>query len=631
MPDPVFAITNVFCHVSWFLIDALVLGAGVAGITAAHALKKAGLNVKVLEGRDVPGGRVRTDYSRFYFPSSAPSHLIGRNIPVDLGGSWIHGVQGGANPIYSLARLANSPVVKSRWERIALFNSDGSKASDAVMLWWLKMMSDVTDYFENELEDPNVSISEALDEYLQLNNFGKEELSTDEVSFPSIRTSESDSEDDSCASLSSEGKRTTDGHLEPAVIPPAVQKALVRIALVIAGEWEWAERMEVLSARNSFQDGEQIGADVLLPEGYWTIFDRTLMKDLKSNTIEYNSKVVKVTMSKGDSQPKMAHHTPLSSSPSTARNSLHRSGSVSSAASYTGPVTVSTADGREFSADRVICALPLGILKRDDVKFSPALSDHKSVSIARIGYGSMNKIWVQFERAFWEESSSNNGSPSFEAHANHHPIAGGRLQPGKDDSSSAPSSPRSLGSSISRPSSPRSFLSSLGAESQLPHCLIWMNEVGDGRMTVGINFNVVVPHSNILCIMATGDSGPAIERMTDDDILSELMGRLRRCYGSDIPDPCNHLISRWSQDEWSYGSYASPVLGSSHDDLKELSRVEGKLHFAGEHTTTEYLGSVHGAYLSGMRAATEVLTALGKPAPIPHESFEPEDDLKQEE
>ena len=38
----------------------LVLGAGMSGLVAAYELIQAGYNVKVLEGRDVPGGRVQT-------------------------------------------------------------------------------------------------------------------------------------------------------------------------------------------------------------------------------------------------------------------------------------------------------------------------------------------------------------------------------------------------------------------------------------------------------------------------------------------------------------------------------------------------------------------------------------------
>lgn len=41
--------------------DILIIGAGLAGLTAARVLKSAGREVKILEASDAPGGRVRTD------------------------------------------------------------------------------------------------------------------------------------------------------------------------------------------------------------------------------------------------------------------------------------------------------------------------------------------------------------------------------------------------------------------------------------------------------------------------------------------------------------------------------------------------------------------------------------------
>ena len=57
----------------------LVLGAGVAGLAAAARLQAAGARVTVLEARDRIGGRVY-------------SHTAWPGIRVDLGASWIHGV-----------------------------------------------------------------------------------------------------------------------------------------------------------------------------------------------------------------------------------------------------------------------------------------------------------------------------------------------------------------------------------------------------------------------------------------------------------------------------------------------------------------------------------------------------------
>ena len=68
----------------------LVVGAGIAGLTAANALTNAGVNCVVLEARDRIGGRLHT------------VDLGGS--PVDLGGSWIHMPDG--NPMSALAQLA---------------------------------------------------------------------------------------------------------------------------------------------------------------------------------------------------------------------------------------------------------------------------------------------------------------------------------------------------------------------------------------------------------------------------------------------------------------------------------------------------------------------------------------------
>ena len=66
----------------------IVVGAGVAGLAAARALRDAGLNVRLLEARDRAGGRTYTaDVS---------------NAIVDLGAAWFHGTEG--NPVADYAR-----------------------------------------------------------------------------------------------------------------------------------------------------------------------------------------------------------------------------------------------------------------------------------------------------------------------------------------------------------------------------------------------------------------------------------------------------------------------------------------------------------------------------------------------
>ncbi|MBK7504576.1 MAG: FAD-dependent oxidoreductase [Bacteroidetes bacterium] len=44
------------------VFDVIIVGAGVSGLVAAYELQKKGLNVKILEVANEPGGRMRSDF-----------------------------------------------------------------------------------------------------------------------------------------------------------------------------------------------------------------------------------------------------------------------------------------------------------------------------------------------------------------------------------------------------------------------------------------------------------------------------------------------------------------------------------------------------------------------------------------
>jgi polyamine oxidase len=81
----------------------IVIGAGIAGITAAKKLQAQGYRVIILEGRDRIGGRIWTDNSLGF--------------PLDLGAAWIHTIDG--NPITPLVKQFGIQTVisdlKSQW------------------------------------------------------------------------------------------------------------------------------------------------------------------------------------------------------------------------------------------------------------------------------------------------------------------------------------------------------------------------------------------------------------------------------------------------------------------------------------------------------------------------------------
>lgn len=82
----------------------VVVGAGMAGVTAAHALDAAGYEVVVLEARDRIGGRIHT------------VDLGG--VPIDMGAAWLHGARD--NPLIGVADAYGIPHVADDVDDVAL-------------------------------------------------------------------------------------------------------------------------------------------------------------------------------------------------------------------------------------------------------------------------------------------------------------------------------------------------------------------------------------------------------------------------------------------------------------------------------------------------------------------------------
>src|SRR3954453_21602465 len=80
-------------------IDVAIIGAGAAGLGAAHALKDSGLSTIVLEARDRVGGRAHTI-------------LAAPNIIFDVGCGWLHSAD--QNSFVAIAGQLNFEVDKTR-------------------------------------------------------------------------------------------------------------------------------------------------------------------------------------------------------------------------------------------------------------------------------------------------------------------------------------------------------------------------------------------------------------------------------------------------------------------------------------------------------------------------------------
>jgi monoamine oxidase len=124
--------------------------------------------------------------------------------------------------------------------------------------------------------------------------------------------------------------------------------------------------------------------------------------------------------------------------------------------------------------------------------------------------------------------------------------------------------------------------------------------------------------------------------MSDDELLEVLIGRIR-CLETQASikkkspestrgryQPIRWMRTHWRDDPFSRGVYSHVSTGLTSETSRrvweELGRAETDyLYFAGEATMTSSLirSTVHGAWLSGVRAAEEVTRSLSQPISTP--------------
>jgi monoamine oxidase len=69
--------------------------------------------------------------------------------------------------------------------------------------------------------------------------------------------------------------------------------------------------------------------------------------------------------------------------------------------------------------------------------------------------------------------------------------------------------------------------------------------------------------------------------------------------------------TRWASEPWSFGSYSHCVPGRFGARAVLTRPVADRIFFAGEHTQQSAYGTIHGAWMSGERAAQDALSRLG--------------------
>ncbi|GAB4428425.1 MAG: FAD-dependent oxidoreductase [Anaerolineae bacterium] len=202
-----------------------------------------------------------------------------------------------------------------------------------------------------------------------------------------------------------------------------------------------------------------------------------------------------------------------------------------------------TTNRGEFQAEAAIITLPLGVLKSGRVSFSPALPPAKQRAIERLGMGLLNKLYLRFERPFW------------------------------------PAEAEMLG-----------YIPPL-----------------KGRWAEFLNIHFYTGQPILLAFNAA-TYARSLEKLPDETAVDAALSTLRRIFGHRLPDPTGYRLTRWAADPFAGGAYSFMAAGATPQDINRLAQpVADRLFFAGEATHRRHPATVHGAYLSGQRAAREVI------------------------
>ncbi|XP_060187136.1 polyamine oxidase 2-like [Lycium barbarum] len=118
-----------------------------------------------------------------------------------------------------------------------------------------------------------------------------------------------------------------------------------------------------------------------------------------------------------------------------------------------------------------------------------------------------------------------------------------------------------------------------------------------------LNLHKATGH-NVLVYMPAGQLARDIEKLSDEDAANFAFKQLQRILPN-ATTPVQHLVSHWGTDVNSLGSYSYDTVGKPHEFYEWLRIPVDNIFFAGEATSMDYPGSVHGAYSTGLMAAED--------------------------
>ncbi|CAK7320057.1 spermine oxidase isoform X1 [Canis lupus baileyi] len=547
----------------------VVIGAGLAGLAAAKALLEQGFtDVTVLEASSCIGGRVQ-------------SVKLG-HATFELGATWIHGSHG--NPIYHLAE-ANGLLEET---------TDGERSVGRISLY---SKNGVACYLTNRgRRIPKDVVEEFSDLYNEVYNLTQE-------FFRHGKPVNAESQNSVGVFTREEVRNRIRDDPEDPEATKCLKLAMIQQYLKVESCESSSHSMDEVSL-SAFGEWTEIpGAHHIIPSGFMRVVE-LLAEGIPTHVIQLGKPVRCVHWDQASARPRGPEIEPRGEG-----DHNHDAGEGDQGGEEPRgdgrdedkqwPVLVECEDCEVIPADHVIVTVSLGVLKRQYTSFfRPGLPAEKVAAIHRLGIGTTDKIFLEFEEPFWGPECNS-------------------LQ----------------------------FVWEDEAESRT---LTYPPELWYRKIC---GFDVLYPperYGHVLSGWICGEEALVMEKCDDEAVAEICTEMLRQFTGNpNIPKPRRILRSAWGSNPYFRGSYSYTQVGSSGADVEKLAKplpytesskmAQGnsskqqpghllsskcpeqsldsnrgsikpmQVLFSGEATHRKYYSTTHGALLSGQREAARLI------------------------
>lgn len=540
----------------------VIIGAGMAGLTAANKLytsasSKDSFELCVVEGGNRIGGRINT------------SEFGGNRI--EMGATWIHGI--GGSPVHKIAQEINSLESEQPWECMDGFLDEPKTIAEGGCELNPSLVKSISTLFKNLMDFAQGKLIERSE--------NSEGLDFHRLAAKASKICKSNGGVPGKLSVGAFLRQGLDAYWDSVKDEEEETKGFGNWSRKLLEEAHFAMHENVQRTYTSAGDLLTLdfdaeseyqmfpGEEITIAKGYLSIIE-SLASVLPKGLIQLGRKVARIEW-----QPE-------------AQQSMENG--------YANrPVKLHFSDGSVMCADHVVVTVSLGVLKagigQDSGMFSPPLPSFKTEAISRLGFGVVNKLFLQLSSTHDDKDEVGNKFPFLQM-AFHR------------------------------------------TESELRNKKIpwWM------RRTASIC--PIYKNSSVLLSWFAGKEAVELESLSDEDtingvsttISSFLQAPQKQVNGNSHELSNGNLSaneikiskvlkSKWGNDPLFLGSYSYIAVGSGGDDMDSLAEpLPAKIGnyesagcpplqilFAGEATHRTHYSTTHGAYFSGLREANRLL------------------------